>query len=58
VQARVTHRKFGGGTVLRYDGGKVVILFDTEGTRELVTRVVQENGLIETSPLPSSTAAV
>jgi len=47
VDAKVTHRKFGAGVVRRYEGDKVVILFDTVGSKELVTEVVVKEGLVE-----------
>jgi ATP-dependent DNA helicase RecQ len=47
IDAKVMHKKFGAGVVRRYEGDKVVILFDTQGYKELVTRVVVEHGLVE-----------
>jgi ATP-dependent DNA helicase RecQ len=47
TKAKVVHKKFGAGVVMRYEGDKVVILFDTEGYKELVTEVVVGNGLVE-----------
>jgi ATP-dependent DNA helicase RecQ len=47
THAKVVHRKFGNGVVMRYEADKVVILFDTEGYKELVTDVVVKNGLVE-----------
>ena len=47
IDAKVMHKKFGAGVVRRYEGEKVVILFDTQGYKELVTRVVVEHGLVE-----------
>jgi ATP-dependent DNA helicase RecQ len=50
INAKVEHRKFGAGVVVRYEGDKVVILFDTEGYKELVTDVVVREKLIVPSP--------
>jgi ATP-dependent DNA helicase RecQ len=47
LNARVAHKKFGEGTVMRYEADKIVILFDVEGYKSLVTRVVVENELLE-----------
>jgi len=49
LNSKVTHKKFGPGVVMRYEEGgkKVVILFDTEGYKSLVTEVVIENRLME-----------
>ena len=48
LKSRVKHRKFGEGVVMRYDGDKIVIQFDTEGEKELVTKVVLEQNLMRT----------
>jgi ATP-dependent DNA helicase RecQ len=40
VGSKVVHKKFGPGVIRRYEGNKVVILFDTAGLKELVTEVV------------------
>jgi ATP-dependent DNA helicase RecQ len=45
--SKVTHKKFGPGTVMRYEGDKIVILFDTEGYKSLVLDVVLENDLLQ-----------
>ena len=47
LQARVMHKKLGLGTVMRYEGDKVVILFDTEGYKSLVTQFLIDNKLLE-----------
>jgi ATP-dependent DNA helicase RecQ len=47
VKGRVRHRKFGEGVVMGYEAEKVQVLFDTEGTKELVLRVVVENEIME-----------
>ena len=46
LKSRVTHKKWGEGTVMSYEADKIHILFDTEGPKELVTKVVLENELI------------
>ncbi len=46
LQARVLHKKLGLGTVMRYEGDKIVILFDTEGYKSLVTQFLIENKLL------------
>lgn len=47
LSARVRHAKLGEGTVMRYEDEKIVILFDTEGYRSLVTAFVMKEGLVE-----------
>ena len=47
VNGKVVHKKFGAGVVMRYEGDKVVILFDTEGYKSLVTEVVVREALVE-----------
>jgi ATP-dependent DNA helicase RecQ len=46
VDARVRHQAWGVGTVLRYDGGRVVVLFDQAGYRTLSVETVLERGLL------------
>jgi ATP-dependent DNA helicase RecQ len=46
VDARVRHWAWGAGTVLRYDGGRVVVLFDQAGYRTLSVETVLERGLL------------
>ncbi|HEX8521663.1 MAG TPA: RecQ family ATP-dependent DNA helicase [Tepidisphaeraceae bacterium] len=48
LKSRVAHKKFGEGTIMRYEKEKVVILFDTEGEKALVTDVVVNNELLKT----------
>jgi ATP-dependent DNA helicase RecQ len=52
LKSRVVHKKYGEGTVMRYDADKVEILFEGEGLKSLVTEFVIENKLVE--PAPSS----
>jgi ATP-dependent DNA helicase RecQ len=47
LKSRVKHSKWGEGVVMRYEADKVVVLFDTEGEKQVVTRFVIEKGLME-----------
>ena len=47
LKGRVRHTKWGEGVVMGYETDKIKVLFDTEGPKELVTRVVLENQLLE-----------
>jgi len=46
VGARVVSERWGQGTVQRYDGDQVTVLFDEHGYRELFLPVVLERGLL------------
>jgi ATP-dependent DNA helicase RecQ len=46
VGARVVSERWGEGTVQRYDGDEVTVLFDEHGYRELFLPVVLERGLL------------
>jgi ATP-dependent DNA helicase RecQ len=46
VGARVVSGRWGEGTVQRYDGDQVTVLFDEHGYRELFVPVVLERGLL------------
>ncbi len=46
VATRVTHSEWGEGTVQRYDGDAMVILFDEGGYRTLSVALVEERGLL------------
>jgi ATP-dependent DNA helicase RecQ len=46
VGARVVSERWGQGTVQRYDGDQVTVLFDEHGYRELYLPVVSERGLL------------
>ena len=35
LNTHVTHNEWGGGTVMRYEGDKVTVLFDTVGYKSL-----------------------
>jgi ATP-dependent DNA helicase RecQ len=46
VATRVTHAEWGAGTVQRYDGDAMVVLFDEGGYRTLSVALVEERGLL------------
>jgi len=46
VGTRVVSDRWGAGTVQRYDGDQVTVLFDEHGYRELFVPVVLERGLL------------
>ena len=46
VGARVVSERWGQGTVQRYDGDQITVLFDEHGYRELFVPVVLERGLL------------
>ncbi|MFI5081271.1 MAG: RecQ family ATP-dependent DNA helicase, partial [Streptosporangiales bacterium] len=50
VGARVVSERWGTGTVQRYDGDQVTVLFDEHGYRELFVPVVLEHGLLRPAP--------
>jgi ATP-dependent DNA helicase RecQ len=47
VHSRVAHAEWGGGTVLRYEGEQMTVLFDDIGYKTLSVPVVAEQGLLE-----------
>lgn len=47
VNSRVVHNAWGEGLVMRYEGDKMVILFDKVGYKTLAVAVVQERGLVK-----------
>jgi ATP-dependent DNA helicase RecQ len=47
VGARVVSERWGEGTVQRYDGDQVTVLFDEHGYRELYLPVVREHSLLQ-----------
>jgi ATP-dependent DNA helicase RecQ len=53
VSSRVVSERWGEGTVQRYDGDQVTVLFDEHGYRELYMPVVLDHGLLR----PASGAA-
>ena len=46
LNSRVTHRAWGEGMVMRYEGDKIVVLFDTVGYKTLAVGLVTEQGLL------------
>jgi ATP-dependent DNA helicase RecQ len=54
VQARVRHRAWGPGTVLRSESDRVVVLFDQAGYKTLSTQTVLRRGLLTASEAPAS----
>jgi ATP-dependent DNA helicase RecQ len=49
VGAGVTHADWGEGIIQRYDGDRVVILFESVGYRTLSVQLVTERGLLDTT---------
>ena len=47
LKSRVLHKKYGEGVVMAYEAEKVVVLFDTEGNKSLVTDFVLKNRLLK-----------
>lgn len=47
VGAPVTHSEWGSGEVQRYDGDRVVVLFESVGYRTLDLELVEEKGLLQ-----------
>jgi ATP-dependent DNA helicase RecQ len=50
VGTRVLSERWGEGTVQRYDGDQLTVLFDEHGYRELFVPVVTERGLLRSAP--------
>ena len=46
LNSRVNHRAWGEGLVMRYEGDKIVVLFDTVGYKTLAVELVTEQGLL------------
>ena len=46
VGGDVEHKTLGRGRVQRYEGGKVVVLFEKSGVKEIVVEYAQEHGLL------------
>jgi ATP-dependent DNA helicase RecQ len=46
VGGRVASERWGEGTVQRYDGDQVTVLFDDHGYRDLLVSIVLERGLL------------
>ncbi|HWG93120.1 MAG TPA: RecQ family ATP-dependent DNA helicase [Mycobacteriales bacterium] len=49
LQSRVRHASWGEGTVMRYEGDRIVVLFEEVGYKTLLLATVQERGLLETA---------
>ena len=49
VQSRVTHATWGSGVVMRYEGDRIVVLFEEVGYRTLSLEAVSARGLLEAS---------
>ena len=47
VYSRVVHEKWGGGMVQRYEGDKMVVLFDEVGYKTLRVELMMERGLLD-----------
>jgi len=47
LDARVTHDEWGAGTVVRYEGRRIVVLFDDAGYKTLGIDLVLERGLLD-----------
>lgn len=47
LQARVRHRSWGGGVVMRYQGDRIVVLFESVGYKTLLLSAVAERGLLD-----------
>lgn len=47
LNSRVTHQSLGEGMVMRYEGDKMVILFDDAGYKTLGVDLVLEQGLLK-----------
>ena len=53
VGARVISERWGEGTVQRYDGDQLTVLFDDHGYRDLLLSLVVERGLLQPAPAVS-----
>jgi ATP-dependent DNA helicase RecQ len=47
LKSRVRHSKYGQGMVMKYDQDKIVVLFEEQGVKSLVTSFVVEKKLLE-----------
>jgi ATP-dependent DNA helicase RecQ len=47
LNARVTHAEWGDGTVMRYEGEKMTVLFDAVGYKSLAVPLVMERSLLK-----------
>ncbi len=49
LQSRVVHDQWGSGTVMRYEGDRIVVLFEEVGYRTLSLAAVEARGLLKAS---------
>jgi ATP-dependent DNA helicase RecQ len=49
LQSTVTHASWGSGVVMRYEGDRIVVLFEEVGYRTLSLAAVAARGLLEAS---------
>jgi ATP-dependent DNA helicase RecQ len=47
LQSTVTHKQWGDGVVMRYEGDRIVVLFEGVGYKTLLLEAVAERGLLE-----------
>ena len=47
LQSKVRHSSWGEGVVMRYEGDRIVVLFEEVGYKTLLLQTVQERGLLE-----------
>jgi ATP-dependent DNA helicase RecQ len=47
LQSRVRHTAWGEGVVMRYEGDRIVVLFEEVGYKTLLLQAVAERGLLE-----------
>ena len=47
LNSRVRHKTWGEGLIMRYEGDKIVVMFDTVGYKTLSVEIVTENALLE-----------
>ena len=57
LQSRLTHHQWGTGTVLRYEGEQMTVLFDDVGYKTLSVPVVVEKQLVNNGRRPRSARA-
>jgi len=50
LQSRVSHAVWGSGVVMRYEGDRIVVLFDDVGYRTLSLEAVASRGLLQAAP--------
>jgi ATP-dependent DNA helicase RecQ len=50
LNSRVVHTAWGEGVVLRYEGDKIIVLFDEIGYKALARDIVLEKGLLKPAP--------